>query len=81
MFSTTLKTGYVAHTASYSIATEFFQGLKWPGREADLSPPPSAEINNERSCTTTPFHAFLAWTGKTLPLSFLNERLAPWLVQ
>jgi len=29
-------------------------GVKWPGREADHSLPSSAEVNNERSYTSTP---------------------------
>jgi hypothetical protein len=29
-------------------------GLKWPGHEADLSPPSSVEVKNAWSCTSTP---------------------------
>jgi hypothetical protein len=36
-------------------------GVKWPGREVDHSPPSSAEVKNEWSCTSTPPYAFMAW--------------------
>jgi hypothetical protein len=36
-------------------------GLKWPGREADHSPPPNAEVKDAWSCTSIPQHAFMAW--------------------
>jgi hypothetical protein len=36
-------------------------GVKWPGREADHSPPSSAEVKNEWSYTSTPQYAFVAW--------------------
>jgi len=29
-------------------------GVKWPGHEADHSPPPSAEVKNAWICTSTP---------------------------
>jgi hypothetical protein len=29
-------------------------GIKWPGREADHSPPSSGEVKNAWSCTSTP---------------------------
>jgi hypothetical protein len=35
-------------------------GVKWPGREADHSPPSSAEVKNSWSCTSTPQYAFMA---------------------
>jgi hypothetical protein len=51
-------------------------GVKWPGREADYSPPSSAEVKNAWSYTSTPSEVFMAWcylsTGKTLP-SHLNQ--------
>jgi hypothetical protein len=36
-------------------------GVKRPGREADHSPPPSAEVKNAWSYTSTPHYAFMAW--------------------
>jgi len=36
-------------------------GLKRPGREADHSPPPGAEVKNGWSCTSIPTYAFMAW--------------------
>jgi hypothetical protein len=37
-----------------------FPGVKRPGREADHSPPYSAEVKNTRSYTSTPQYAFMA---------------------
>jgi hypothetical protein len=36
-------------------------GVKRPGREADHSPPSSAEVKNARSYTSIPPKAFMAW--------------------
>jgi hypothetical protein len=36
-------------------------GVKRPGREADHSPPSSAEVKNAWSYTSTPPYAFMAW--------------------
>jgi hypothetical protein len=36
-------------------------GMKRPGREADDSPPSSAEIKNAWSYTSTPPYVFMAW--------------------
>jgi hypothetical protein len=33
----------------------------FPGRKADHSPPPSAEVKNAWSYTSTPQYAFMAW--------------------
>jgi len=35
--------------------------IKRPGREANLSPPPSTEVKNAWSYTSTPTCAFMAW--------------------
>jgi hypothetical protein len=40
------------------------QVVKWPGREVDYS---LAEVKNERSYTSSPPYAFMAWTGTSLP--------------
>jgi hypothetical protein len=50
--------------------------IKLPGREADQSPPSSAEVKNAWSYTSTPQHAFMAWcsvksAGTALPLPLL----------
>jgi hypothetical protein len=37
------------------------QGIKLPGREADHSPPFSAEVKNEWNYTSTPQYVFMAW--------------------
>jgi hypothetical protein len=36
-------------------------GLKWPGCDADHSPPSSAEANNVWSYTSTPQYIFMVW--------------------
>jgi hypothetical protein len=36
-------------------------GVKRPVREADHSPPPSAEVKKMWICTSTPPYAFMAW--------------------
>jgi len=36
-------------------------GLKWPGREADHSPPSSAQVKNTWSYTSTTQYVFMAW--------------------
>jgi hypothetical protein len=36
-------------------------GVKWQGREADHSPPSSAEVKNAWSHTFTPQYVFMAW--------------------
>jgi hypothetical protein len=35
--------------------------VKWPRREADHSPPSSAEVKNAWSYTSTPQNVFMAW--------------------
>jgi hypothetical protein len=40
-------------------------GVKWPGREADHSPPSSAEVKNAWSYTSTPPYTFMAWCSVT----------------
>jgi hypothetical protein len=38
-----------------------FLGVKWPGREADRSPPSSDEVSSAWSYTSTPHYVFMAW--------------------
>jgi hypothetical protein len=48
-------TGSGAHPASYPMGTGVFSPeVKRPGREADLSPPPSAEVKNAWNCMSAP---------------------------
>jgi hypothetical protein len=56
-----IQTGTEAHRASYPMSTRGSLGVKRPGREADHSPPSSAEVDNACSCTSTPLYAFMAW--------------------
>jgi hypothetical protein len=39
----------------------FFPGVKRPGREADHSPPSSAEVKNAWSYTSTLQYVFMVW--------------------
>jgi hypothetical protein len=49
------QTGSGAHSASYPMGTGSpSAGVKRPGREANHSPPPSAEVKNAWSYTSTP---------------------------
>jgi hypothetical protein len=36
-------------------------GVRLSGREADYSPPPSAEVKNAWHYTSTPQYVFMAW--------------------
>jgi len=40
-----------------------FPEVNWPEREADHSPPSSAEVKTMWNCTSTPPYAFIPWTG------------------
>jgi hypothetical protein len=57
-----VQNGSEAHPASYPMVTRgSFPGVKRPGREADHSPPSSAEVKNAWSYTSTPQFVFIAW--------------------
>jgi hypothetical protein len=57
-----VQNGSGAHPASYSVPTGGFSlVIKGPGREADHSPPSSAEVKNAWSYTSTPQYVFVAW--------------------
>jgi hypothetical protein len=57
-----VQNGSGAHSASYTMGTRrSFPGVKRLVREADHSPPSSAEIKNEWSYTSTPQYVFMAW--------------------
>jgi len=43
------------------VAGALTPGVKRPGREADHSPPCSAEVKKERSYTSAPPYVFMAW--------------------
>jgi hypothetical protein len=50
-----VQNGSGAHPASYPMGTRgSFPGVKWPEREADHSPPSTAEVKNAWSYTSTP---------------------------
>jgi hypothetical protein len=43
------------------VSGAFFLGVNRPRREADHSPPPSVEVRNAWSYTSSPHYAFMAW--------------------
>jgi hypothetical protein len=45
-----VKIPFKAHAA----VSAFSQGIKWPGREANHSPPSSVEVRNVWSCMSNP---------------------------
>jgi hypothetical protein len=51
-----VQAGPGTHPASYSVTTLCCSppGVKWPWHEADQSPQPRAEFQNELSCTSSP---------------------------
>jgi hypothetical protein len=51
------EVGFAAHPASYPMGS----GVKRPGREADHSPPSSADVNNAWNYTSTPPYIFVVW--------------------
>jgi hypothetical protein len=55
-----IQTGCGAHSASYTMGT----GVKWPGREADRSPPTSPKVNKIRLHGVV-LNYLITWT--TLP--------------
>ena len=61
--------GCGALLVSYSSSSEnSLPGEKLPGQEGDKSSPPTAEVKNEWSYTSTNSHGVIARTGITLPL-------------
>jgi hypothetical protein len=57
-----VQNGSGAQPASYPMTTGgLFLGIKVPGREADFSPPSSAEVKNAWSYTSTHQYVFMAW--------------------
>jgi hypothetical protein len=57
-----VRNGSGAHPASYPIGTRgVFPRDKAAGREADHSPPSSAEVKNAWSYPSTPQYVFTAW--------------------
>jgi hypothetical protein len=53
-FFTHVQTGHGVHPTSCTMGTGSFPGVKRPGRGADHPPPFSAEVENEKSYTSTP---------------------------
>jgi hypothetical protein len=56
-----VQTGSGVHPISYKMGTGgSFLGIKWQGREADHSPPTSAEVKKMWIYTSTPLYVFMA---------------------
>jgi len=56
------QTGSGAHPASYPVGTaDSYPRVKRPGREAEQSPPSSAEVKNTCSSASTPKYVFMVW--------------------
>jgi hypothetical protein len=69
-----IQTGSGAHPASYSKGTgDLSLGVKRPGREADHSPPSSAEVKNAWNCTSTPPIRLLRRHNPHLEVLFINS--------
>jgi hypothetical protein len=50
-------------------------GVKWPGCEADYSPPSSAEVKNVWGCTSAPQYTFMVWFSlKKMHLEFTTGK-------
>jgi hypothetical protein len=62
---------FASATASGWVPGTLFRGRKWPGDEADLSHPSSAEVKNQWS------YAFVAWTGTASPVGNREQFLSP----
>jgi hypothetical protein len=56
-------TGFGVHPTSYKLCTgDSFPGVKRQGREADHSPPTSAEVKKMWIYTSTPPYDFMAYS-------------------
>ena len=54
-------------------------GVQRPRLESDHSPPSSAAVKNEWSCTSTPLYDFTVWTGiNSLPMILQYINLPSW---
>ena len=63
------------HPASYRWSS--LPGIKREGRVVGQSPPSSAEVKNEWSCTSALPYVFLTWIGPNLPSDPLLESAVP----
>jgi len=68
-FSAPVQTGSEAHTASYTVVTGSFLGVKRPARDVDHPPPFSAEVNERVEIYVySPYGPSWPVLGRTLPL-------------
>jgi hypothetical protein len=73
-----VQIGPGAHPTSCTIGTGSFPAVKRPGRGADHPPPPSAEVENEQSYTSTP-HLGSWWPVIGRPLPFISKKMQLYL--
>ena len=72
-FSAPVQTGPGAHTASYTMGTVYFPGVKRPGRGVDHPPSSSAEVEGRVELyTCSPSGSSWPLLGRALPLTFLR---------
>jgi hypothetical protein len=74
-FSHCVQTGSWAHKSSYLVGVHgsVLPEVKRTGREANHTPPLSADISNDWICTSTSPYVFMAWCWKsTRDLCFLT---------
>ena len=76
-FSAAVQTGPGAHTASYSMDTGSFPGVKRPGRVVDHPPPSSAEVEErvELYLYSRPEPSWAVVIGRIFPFSCKISRL------
>jgi len=56
-----------------------FRGVKWPRRDAEHSPPFSAEVEHDWSYNLLPLYAFIAPKGTTSPVpDIINSSFSPY---
>jgi len=60
------------HTSSWRVPVVLSLAVKWPDREADYSPPPTANVINAWSYTSTPPYAFMEWC-------LIKQAMSSWL--
>jgi len=70
-FSAPVQTGPGAQTASYTISTEYFSGVKRPGRGVGHKPQAAPTLMKEYIYTTIPLRTFVACSRLNFTFTFL----------
>jgi len=74
-FSATVQTGPGTHTASYTMGTRSFSGVKRPKRGVDHPPPSRAEVKERVELYVYPPWAFVACSMEKFTLTFTFTKL------